>query len=105
MWVMKQYWVYMLECSDRSLYVGVTSNILQRVWQHEVGVFTSCYTFSRRPVKLVFSTVYSRVDDAIWFEKRVKGWSRAKKLALIAGDWDEIRRLAAGGASTAFTSR
>jgi predicted GIY-YIG superfamily endonuclease len=84
----------MLECADGSFYVGITSNIEQRIAQHAAGWDPRAYTHTRRPVKLVHCEDFSRVDDAIRWEKQLKGWSRAKKRALIAGDWAEIRRLA-----------
>ena len=90
---MKQYWVYLLQCWDGSYYVGVTSDIEARVAAHALGVDPECYTYIRRPVLLVYSEVFSTPDEAIAAEKRLKGWSRAKKRALIRGDWDTIRRL------------
>jgi putative endonuclease len=89
----KQYWVYMLECRDDSYYVGVSSDVDVRVAQHASGWDPACYTHHRRPVKLVYVQSFSTPDEAIFAEKRLKGWCRAKKRALIAGDWNEIRRL------------
>ncbi len=91
-------WVYILRCSDGSYYTGVTSDIERRLDQHyhgEVG-----YTASRKPLEYLWSAEFAHIDDAIAFEKQVKGWSRAKKEALMCGDWPEIQRLAAlkGGA-------
>jgi putative endonuclease len=91
---MKIYWVYMLRCADNSLYVGITNNLELRVGQHQLGVDRGCYTFERRPVTLVHSSDFSNVDDAIRWEKQLKGWSRAKKLALIDGDWKTVSHLA-----------
>ena len=91
---MKTYWVYMLRCSDKSYYIGITSNIEYRVAQHHYGFYTDCYTFTRRPLELVHAEYFSTPDEAISAEKRLKGWSRAKKTALVARDWDEISRLA-----------
>ncbi len=91
---MEEYHVYMLECRDGSFYVGVTSDVEKRIGQHHYGAFETCYTYARRPLKLVFATAYPRIDDAIRFEKQLKGWSRAKKRALIASDWPGIQRLA-----------
>jgi predicted GIY-YIG superfamily endonuclease len=85
-------WVYILRCSDRSYYTGVTSNFEQRLDQHfhsETG-----YGAKRKPFEYLWSAEFANIDDAIAFEKRVKGWSRAKKEALMRGDWVEIRRLA-----------
>lgn len=51
------------------------------------------YTSDRRPVELVFSEYFERILDAIAMERRIKGWSRAKKETLIAGDFDRLREL------------
>jgi predicted GIY-YIG superfamily endonuclease len=92
----KTYWVYMLRCADDSYYVGVTSRLDARVAEHRAGLKPSAYTYIRRPVTLVYEQSFANVDDAIAAEKRIKGWSRAKKDALVRGDWNAIRRLAAG---------
>jgi|SRR5579884_1203011 len=92
----KLFWVYMLLCSDGSFYIGVTSNIEHRVSKHEAGEFTTCYTFTRRPVKLVYAEDFRDMNDAIRWEKQIKKWSRAKKAALARGDFEELRRLAKG---------
>jgi putative endonuclease len=77
-------YVYMLECADGSLYVGITrhEDLASRVWQHETGALGG-YTSTRRPVKLVWSVHFDRITEAIAFERQVKGWRREKKLALI----------------------
>jgi putative endonuclease len=90
----KCFYVYMLLCSDKSFYVGITSNIEQRLGQHEFGCDESCYTFKRRPLRCVHVSEFANFDDAVAWEKHLKGWSRAKKLALINNDWPEIRRMA-----------
>ncbi|MGB6519535.1 MAG: GIY-YIG nuclease family protein, partial [Candidatus Cybelea sp.] len=82
---MKIYYVYMLLCADGSFYAGITSNLELRLGQHEFGVDPNCYTYKRRPVRLVYASDFLNVDDAIAWEKHVKGWSRAKKRALVAG--------------------
>ena len=91
---MKQYWLYLLECSDGRYYIGVTSKLEARLAEHELGINPWCYTFGRRPVRLAFSAAFGTPDEAIAAEKRLKGWSRAKKEALIRGDWPAIRELA-----------
>jgi putative endonuclease len=90
----KTYWVYMLLCADGSFYVGVTSDLEYRVGQHQFGEDRGCYTFTRRPVVLVHSSEFRYVDEAIAWEKQLKGWSRAKKQALIQNDWPRIVELA-----------
>jgi putative endonuclease len=83
----------MLLCRDGSYYVGVTSEIEVRVAKHSLGLDERAYTFKRRPVKLVHVEVFSTPVEAIQAEKRLKGWSRAKKDALVQSDWDAIRQL------------
>ena len=87
--------VYMLRCADGSYYVGSARNedLGPRTAEHQSGVRQG-YTFTRRPVRLVWSDYFDRITDAIAVERKIKGWSRAKKEALIKGDWTEITRLA-----------
>jgi putative endonuclease len=87
---MKAMYVYILECSDNSYYTGVTNNADKRLIEHNQGLDNSCYTFSRRPVKMVFCERFNAPKQAIAFEKKLKGWSRAKKEAIIKGDWDKL---------------
>jgi predicted GIY-YIG superfamily endonuclease len=89
------FWVYMLRCSDHSYYLGHTDELERRIGQHGSGEIVG-YTHSRRPLSLVWQQEFATRDEALAAERRVKGWSRAKKEALIAGDWAEIRRLAWG---------
>jgi putative endonuclease len=88
------FWMYMLRCSDDSFYVGHTDNIEQRLAQHEQGLITTCYTYWRRPLTVVFAQDFVTREEALAMEQRVKGWSRAKKVALCRRDWKEISRLA-----------
>ncbi|MCK4654356.1 MAG: GIY-YIG nuclease family protein [Candidatus Cloacimonetes bacterium] len=88
----KTYWVYILRCSDGSFYTGSTSDIEKRLSEHQNGLI-KCYTRSRRPVKLVFSDYFERAYDAISAERQIKGWRRAKKKALIKGDFDLLVKL------------
>jgi putative endonuclease len=86
--------LYILRCADRSYYVGTARGSLEkRVGEHNSGVFGG-YTAQRRPVELVFHQEFERITDAIAAERQVKGWRRAKKEALIAGDFDFLRALA-----------
>ena|ERR1700682_2357281 len=84
----------MLLCADGSYYAGITSEIEIRVAKHEIGVNPRAYTYRRRPVALVYSETFSTPEEAIAAEKRLKGWSRAKKDALVRGDWETLRRWA-----------
>ena len=91
---MKLYYVYMLLCADRSFYIGITNDVELRVAQHQIGYSRTCYTFKRLPVKLVYSSEFPDVNDAIAWEKHLKGWSRAKKVAFISGNWTLLHDLA-----------
>jgi putative endonuclease len=84
--------VYMLKCSDDSIYIGSANDLEQRIAEHQTGAFPG-YTHARRPVVLVWSEYFDRTTDAIAAERKLKGWSRAKKEALIRGDWADIRQL------------
>jgi putative endonuclease len=89
--------VYMLRCHDGSYYVGCTNASLEyRMAEHDAGKFGG-YTATRRPVTLVFSQECQRITDAIAAERQIKGWSRAKKEALIRGDFERIKELAKRG--------
>jgi putative endonuclease len=87
--------VYMLKCADKSYYVGsATGDDLEpRIAQHQSGTFQG-YTWSRRPVVLVWSEHFEQITDAIAVERQLKGWSRAKKEALIKSDWVSLQQLA-----------
>lgn len=87
------YYVYVLQCSDGSYYVGVTNDIEHRVWQHNEGIDQSAYTFTRRPVELKYQQHFQQIEETIKWEKQLKGWSRKKKEALIMNNWDEVKRL------------
>ena len=87
------FWVYMLRCHDGSYYGGHTDNLEGRLWQHNEGIGCD-WTRRRRPVERVWCGVVPTRDDAFAFERRIKGWTRAKKEALSIGDWNEISRLA-----------
>jgi putative endonuclease len=84
--------VYILLCGDGSFYTGVTSNLEGRLGVHYEG--TKGYTSGRLPVELVWCCEFPDMMSAIRAEKQVKGWSRAKKQALIDGDIDLIHQLA-----------
>ncbi len=86
-------YLYILLCADGSYYTGTTRDELeQRIAQHNSGYFDG-YTASRRPVVLVYSQWFERITDAIAAERQVKGWSRAKKEALIRGDFIALPKL------------
>ncbi|KQT47871.1 excinuclease ABC subunit C [Methylobacterium sp. Leaf456] len=87
--------VYMLRCADGSYYVGSSrgESLDKRLSEHQTGTYAG-YTSQRRPVTLVWSERFERFDEAIAYERRLKGWSRAKKEVLIRGDWDGLQEAA-----------
>ncbi len=87
------YYVYILKCSDDSYYIGITNDISRRFKEHELGKYRSCYTYKKRPLKMEFHQEFIDVLEAIFFEKKLKKWSRAKKKALIEGDFNMLQVL------------
>jgi type I restriction enzyme R subunit len=85
-------YMYILECSDGSLYVGSTRELRLRIEQHSLGE-GSRHTAAHRPIRLVYYECFDRIDEAFQREKQVQGWSRAKKVALITGRNDLLPRL------------
>ncbi|HZO44564.1 MAG TPA: GIY-YIG nuclease family protein [Xanthobacteraceae bacterium] len=86
--------LYIVCCSDGSYYIGTArAGLEQRIAEHNSGSYGG-YTETRRPVTLAFSQWFDRIADAIAAERQVKGWSRAKKEALIRGDFDQLKILA-----------
>ena len=88
-------WTYILECADGSFYVGSTIDLQNRVSRHQLGEGPA-YTRPRRrrPVRVAWAGQFDRVADAFAFEKQVQGWSRAKRIALIEGRYDDLPELA-----------
>ena len=82
-------YMYILECTDGSYYTGSTKNLEKRLWQHQNDEGAN-YTQKRLPVNLVYCEPFDRVEDAFHREKQVQGWSRRKKQALIAGNYDKL---------------
>lgn len=91
---MKTYYVYIVQCSDQSYYTGMTNNIERRLYEHNQGINPDCYTYKRRPVKLMFVQDFNNPINAIAAEKQIKGWNRKKKEALFNDDWNQIHELA-----------
>ena len=98
------YYVYMLRCSDGSYYVGHTNDLEHRLAAHERGAIQG-YTLSRRPVELVFGGQFSTRLEVFHRERQIKGWSRAKKEALIKGDWDQLVELSNRSSGQAILRR
>jgi putative endonuclease len=91
---MKIYYVYILKCIDESYYTGFTSNLENRLTQHQQGKYVNSYTYKRRPIELVFYCEFTNVEIAIETEKKLKRWSRAKKEALIHNEYEKLPNLA-----------
>jgi putative endonuclease len=85
-------WLYILRCTDGSYYTGSTSNLALRLAQHQAGE-GSVYTRHRLPVKLVYTQEFPSEHEAFLRERQVKGWSRAKKEALIRGNFEALVEL------------
>lgn len=77
------WFVYIVKCSDKSLYTGVTNNIARRIKSHNSGT-ASKYTRSRLPVKLVFLEKHNTKNSALKREKAIKNWTRKYKEELIS---------------------
>jgi putative endonuclease len=84
---------YLLRCNDGSYYAGHTDDLDRRMAQHATGELGG-YSAKRLPVTLVWSDAFQTRNAAFAVERQLKGWSRAKKEALIAGDWKLIAQLA-----------
>jgi len=85
--------MYILECADGSYYVGSTNDLERRIWEHNEGIGAK-YTARRRPVRLVCAEEYASIAEAYAREKQVQGWGRAKREALICGDYAALPELA-----------
>lgn len=89
------FWAYMLHCRGGKFYTGHTDNLEYRLAQHQSGQIPG-FTSKLLPVELVWSQEFPTRIEVLEAERRIKGWSRAKKMALTRGDWAEISRLAKG---------
>ena len=87
------FFAYILRCADGSTYTGHTDDLGRRVAAHRRGLIPG-YTLNRRPVSLAWSEEFPTREEALSAERQVKGWTRAKKEALIAGDIPLLRTLA-----------
>lgn len=84
-------WTYLLQCADDSFYVGSTGRALESRLQEHMDGLGGEHTRRRLPVRLVWAAEFATAAEAYAMERRLHGWSRAKKRALIAGDWDAVR--------------
>jgi len=92
---MMAFFAYLLRCADASYYAGHTDDLALRVAQHQAGECGG-YTATRLPVALVWSQEFATREEALAAERQIKGWRRAKKEALIAGNWKRIQQLSWG---------
>ncbi|KKP25025.1 MAG: excinuclease ABC subunit C [candidate division TM6 bacterium GW2011_GWF2_30_66] len=90
---MLEFYVYILECKDGSYYTGQTDNIEARISMHKQGLITTCYTYTRLPVKVVHVSTFASRAEAIGAEQQIKGWSRKKKEAFIKENFDLLQKL------------
>lgn len=88
---MKFYYVYMLKCSDGSVYTGMTNNIDRRLEEHRLGLNKACYTYLRRPLNLIFHQEFMQFAQAELYETKIKKWSRKKKLALANENFELLK--------------
>lgn len=86
-------WMYILECADGSYYVGSTRDLERRLHQHNQGK-GSRYTARRTPVTLAYAAEFDSIAEAYRREKQVQGWGRAKREALIDGNFEALPALA-----------
>ena len=89
-------WIYILRCADDSFYVGSTRDLEYRLEQHAVGSADS-YTKTRRPLELAWAQECEPIEDAYVLERKIKGWRRDKKLALITGRYRDLPQLSRSG--------
>ncbi len=88
-----RFYVYILECSDGTYYTGNTSNLEFRLSQYQVGKNPASYTYRRRPIRVVWVQEYPTRHEALGAERQIKGWSHAKKKALIEYDFEKIHQI------------
>lgn len=86
---MEKFYVYILECSDRSYYIGSTNDVQERVKRHNAGEAAD-WTKNRRPVRVVYQEEHPTLLLARQREEQIKGWSRQKKENLIKGIWQKM---------------
>ncbi|HYW15775.1 MAG TPA: GIY-YIG nuclease family protein, partial [Allosphingosinicella sp.] len=87
------FWTYILRCSNGIYYTGHTDDLDRRIAEHQSGAIRG-YTFDKRPVELMWAEEFPTRAEALEAELRVKAWSRAKKEALIAGNWAQLSEAA-----------
>ena len=96
-------YTYILECANGQYYVGSTRDLARRLQEHQSGQGGQ---FTRRhlPVKLVYYEAFQSVEEAYMRERQLHGWRRAKKEALIKGEFERLPGLAASGKAVSSTA-
>ena len=90
---MPTYYVYLLRCFDGTFYTGVTNDIHRRFAEHRQGLIEGCYTSTRRPLRLEYVGEFQWIEEAIAFEKKMKGWSHRKKRVFAERAMTEVSSL------------
>ena len=88
----QKHFVYILKCANGSFYVGSAQDLEDRLKRHNSGN-GAVFTVLRRPVKLVYQEPCKSLDEAVNRERQIKKWSRAKKEALINGEFESLKKL------------
>ena len=88
------YYVYIIRCADGTYYTGLTDDLIKRFEEHLNGVYENCYTIIRRPLELKYYETIPFLKDAVEREKQLKGWSKAKKEALMQANFHKLQLLA-----------
>jgi putative endonuclease len=102
----QQFYVYILASRSRTLYVGVTNDLRRRLWEHREGI-ASAFTSRYKVFRLVWFQATPDVRAAISWEKRIKGWRRSKKIALIEATnptWEDLGAKWFGGGDSSLRS-
>lgn len=84
-----RWFVYLLECSDHSIYAGSTDNAVRRIHDHNSGTAAQ-WTKMRKSVQLIYFEIWGSLLEARRRELQLKGWSRNKKLNLVKGSWKKL---------------
>jgi putative endonuclease len=87
----KYLYVYILKCSDNTYYTGITNNPERRLIQHNKVLNKNAYTYTRRPLELVYCELFTDFNLAIEWETKIKKWSKAKKEALIKNNFQNLK--------------
>lgn len=87
------YYIYIILCNDGTFYTGLTDDLIKRFEEHASGAYETCYTFNKRPLVLKYYETIPFLNEATAREIQIKGWSRAKKKALIEGNFHKLQLL------------